>query len=191
MHRASDVFVIGRTRSFCRRRNHVHGIIWKNLNGWLIFRQTWFTKQRRDRFYKKDYTLEKREYGGHVSHQLWKEARERVLIYKYNCKNRMTPTNHKAWLRQQLSGQVGKRFGSCSWLWTDVQSIHRSCDRVTPQYQRNTNNKITNGFENGRWARVDASQIEFDLLPRLRALVLYLLDETPPRRTTTTKQTSC
>jgi hypothetical protein len=73
----------GEHETFYRQRIPVHGIIWKNLNGWLIFRRIWFTKQRRDRFYKKEYYLEAREYAGHVSHKLWKESRERVLIYKY------------------------------------------------------------------------------------------------------------
>jgi hypothetical protein len=113
-------------QTFFRREIPVHGIIWKNLDGWLVFRQRQIHKRRKDLFYKKDYAFDARICWGHVNHQLWKESRERVPIYKYNCKNRMTPT--KAWLRQQLamnnifplSGQVGKRFGSCSWLWTDV-----------------------------------------------------------------------
>jgi hypothetical protein len=88
--------------SFCLRGTPVHGVIWKNLDGWLVFRRIWFSSQRRaDIFYKNNYTIDAREYAGHVSHQLWKEARERVLIYKYNCKNRMTST--KARLRQQLA----------------------------------------------------------------------------------------
>jgi hypothetical protein len=99
---ACQVFLSsGIHKTLFRQRVPVDGIIWKNLNGWLIFRRLWTTQ--RDRIYKKDYYLKAREYAGHVSHKLWKEARERVSRYRFNCKNRMTPTDHKAWLRQQLA----------------------------------------------------------------------------------------
>jgi hypothetical protein len=86
---------------FLRQGVQSYGTIWRNLDGWFIFHRRWTTE--RDIVFKTEYTIEAREYAGHLTHKLWKEARERVLIYKYNCKSRMTPTNHKAWLRQQLA----------------------------------------------------------------------------------------
>jgi hypothetical protein len=84
-----------------RQGEENYGMIWINLDGWLIYRRLYTID--RGRAYKRDYTDLEQYYGCHLSPKLWKEAHERISKFKYDCKkNKMTPTEHKAWLRQQL-----------------------------------------------------------------------------------------
>jgi hypothetical protein len=81
--------------------------IYENLDGWLVLRRSSALCRRTDRYYQKYYSFHAREYAGHLCHRHWEEARERVSKYKYEDNfshgSRVTPTQHSAWLREQLA----------------------------------------------------------------------------------------
>jgi hypothetical protein len=99
---ATQMFLTtGIHKSVFRQGVQVYGKTWINLDGRLIYHRLYTID--RGRVYKKNYDVLESYYGCHLSPKLWKEAHERISKFKYDCKkNKMTPTEHKAWLRQQL-----------------------------------------------------------------------------------------